>query len=115
MIQGIRGAMCAASAVIALLIPLAGAQTANRSAAGIALASSAGLAATAQRLVDDGTVIENVTLISPERVNPLLHADVVIRNGRIAEIGADLAAGPRARRIDGSGRFLIPGLIDSHV
>jgi Amidohydrolase family len=69
----------------------------------------------AQRAVDQGTVIENVTLISPERSTPLLHADVVIRDGRIVEIGTNLAAGPHARRIEGNGRFLIPGLIDSHV
>jgi imidazolonepropionase-like amidohydrolase len=69
----------------------------------------------AQRVVDDGTVVENVTLISPERAAPLLHADVAIRDGRIAQIGTNLVAGPHARRIDGSGRFLIPGLIDSHV
>lgn len=68
-----------------------------------------------QRIVDQGVVIENVTLISPERPAPLLHADVVLRDGRIAEIGTNLVAGPHARRIDGSGRFLIPGLIDSHV
>jgi imidazolonepropionase-like amidohydrolase len=67
------------------------------------------------RIVEDGTVIQDVTLISPERASPLEHADVVIRNGKITEIGARLVAGPRARRIDGSGRFLIPGLIDSHV
>jgi len=71
--------------------------------------------ARAQRVVDDGTVIENVTLISPERVAPLLHADVVTRDGRIAEIGTNLVPGLRARRIDGRRRFLIPGLIDSHV
>jgi len=71
--------------------------------------------ARAQHVVDRGIVIENVTLISPERTTPLLHADVVIRDGRIAEIGKNLVAGPRARRIDGSSRFLIPGLIDSHV
>ena len=46
-----------------------------------------GSAAQAQRVVDQGIVIENVTLISPERVAPLLHADVVLRDGRIAEIG----------------------------
>lgn len=69
----------------------------------------------ASRVVNEGTVIENVTLISPERTTPLLHADVVIRDGRIAEIGTNLTAGPNARKIDGSGRFLIPGLIDSHV
>lgn len=72
-------------------------------------------AAGAPHVVTDGIVIENVTLISPERAAPLLHATVVIRNGRVAEIGTDLLAGPHARRIDGSGRFLIPGLIDSHV
>jgi hypothetical protein len=60
-------------------------------------------------------VIENVTLISPERAAPLLHADVVLRDGRITEIGTRLVPGPHARRIDGTGRFLVPGLIDSHV
>jgi imidazolonepropionase-like amidohydrolase len=74
-----------------------------------------GPATHAQRVVDEGTVIENVTLISPERGAPLLRADVVLRDGRIAEIGRNLVPGPHARRINGSGRFLIPGLIDSHV
>jgi imidazolonepropionase-like amidohydrolase len=71
--------------------------------------------AQAQRVADQGIVIENVTLISPERATPLLRADVVIRDGQIVEVGTHLVAGPHARRIDGSGRFLIPGLIDSHV
>ncbi len=66
-------------------------------------------------VADDGIVIENVTVISPERRVPLEHATVVIRNGKIAEIGSGIAAGPHAKRIDGRGRFLIPGLIDSHV
>jgi imidazolonepropionase-like amidohydrolase len=109
-----RRALCVA-VTLGLLTALAGAQTANESA-GIAPVSKARpAAAPAQRRIDDGTVIENVTLISPERTAPLLHADVVIRGGRIAEIGTNLVAGPHARRIDGSGRFLIPGLIDSHV
>src|SRR5713226_7302885 len=69
----------------------------------------------AQRLADDGIVIEDVTLISPERPAPLPHVSVVIREGRIAEIDSNLVAGPHATRIDGRGRFLIPGLIDSHV
>ena len=68
-----------------------------------------------KNVVDQGTLIENVTLISPERSTPLLHADVVIRDGRIVEISTNLVAGPHARRMDGTGRFLIPGLIDSHV
>jgi imidazolonepropionase-like amidohydrolase len=71
--------------------------------------------ATKSSIVDDGIVIENVTLISSERQAPLPHAFVVIRDGRIAQIGTHLAAGPQAKRIDGRNRFLIPGLIDSHV
>jgi imidazolonepropionase-like amidohydrolase len=66
-------------------------------------------------VVDDGIVIENVTLISPERAQPIAHTSVVIRNGRIAEIAPRLVAGQHATRIDGGDRFLVPGLIDSHV
>jgi imidazolonepropionase-like amidohydrolase len=68
-----------------------------------------------QQVIDQGTIIQNVTLVSPERAAPLLHADVVVRNGLIAEIGTHLVPDPQARRIDGTGRYLIPGLIDSHV
>jgi imidazolonepropionase-like amidohydrolase len=74
-----------------------------------------GCATHAQRVVDQGTVIQNVTLISPERAAPLLHADVALRDGKIDEIGTNLVPGPHARRVDGGGRFLVPGLIDSHV
>src|SRR6202023_1459327 len=35
---------------------------------------NAGSGAHAQRVVAEGTVVENVTLISPERIAPLLHA-----------------------------------------
>lgn len=68
----------------------------------------------AQRVESD-ILIDNVTLISPERPTPLEHADVAIREERIAEVGTHSRPGPHTRRIDGSGRFLIPGLIDSHV
>jgi imidazolonepropionase-like amidohydrolase len=79
-----------------------------------------GSAADEQRAADRHTasqdvIIQNVTLISPERAAPLLHADVILRDGKIAEIGTHKAPTPHARRIDGTGRFLIPGLIDSHV
>jgi hypothetical protein len=80
-------------------------------AAALSLAACSG--AVAPPVVDDGTVIADVTLVSPERQAPLPHADVVIRNGRIAQIGTGLVVGPQPRRIDRRGRFLIPGLIDS--
>jgi imidazolonepropionase-like amidohydrolase len=69
----------------------------------------------ASGVVDDGTVIEDVTVVSSERPAPLPHVSVVIRDGRIVRIESGLVAGPRATRVDGRGRFLIPGLIDSHV
>lgn len=64
---------------------------------------------------DNGTIVRDVTVVSPELAAPRAHADVVLRDGRIARIGTKLASAPRMRVIDGSGRYLVPGLIDSHV
>src|SRR5437868_1903064 len=58
-------------------------------------------------------VINNVTVISPTR--QMRHVSVLIRDGKIAQMGSRVDAPPDAQRIDGSGKFLIPGLIDSHV
>jgi imidazolonepropionase-like amidohydrolase len=74
-----------------------------------------GFTAPPQGVLDQEILIRNVTVISPERATPLDHTDVRIRDGRIVEVGMNLVTGSHARRIDGSGRFLIPGLIDSHV
>ena len=63
--------------------------------------------------------IEHVTIVSPERAAPITDARVRVHDGRIVDIQrAGSAAGqPRkgAEVIDGSGLFLAPGLIDSHV
>src|ERR1044072_2412074 len=58
-------------------------------------------------------VIADVTVISPERPAPLEHAYVRIENGRIEEVGTRPIKGDAL--IDGRGKFLIPGLIDSHA
>jgi imidazolonepropionase-like amidohydrolase len=68
-----------------------------------------------QLAVADDILIQNVTLISPERDAPMLHADVLLQNGKIAKIGTNLTVRSQSRRVEGSGGFLIPGLIDSHV
>lgn len=60
-------------------------------------------------------VIRGVTLVSPERATALRNADVLIRDGRIAEVSERPIHAPGAEVIAGSGRFLVPGLIDSHV
>ncbi|MEZ0447136.1 amidohydrolase [Cellulomonas sp. ICMP 17802] len=43
--------------------------------------------------------------------------DVLLRDGRVAAVGADLtaAAGPRATHVPLDGRWLMPGLWDAHV
>jgi imidazolonepropionase-like amidohydrolase len=63
------------------------------------------------------TWITNVTIISPENLGHIGKGDVLIENGRIVSVerekGAKKPAG--ATVVSGEGRFLIPGLIDSHV
>ena len=60
-----------------------------------------------------GLVVSNVTVVSPERATSLEHAYVRILDGRIAELSERRLRGET--EIDGTGRYLIPGLIDSHV
>lgn len=64
-----------------------------------------------------GTLIVDVTVVSPERPAPLAGAWVGIRDGKIAFVGSGPppAAASGWPRIDGGGRFLAPGLIDGHV
>jgi imidazolonepropionase-like amidohydrolase len=63
--------------------------------------------------------IEHVTIVSPERVIPMRNALVRVHDGRIVAISrADGATAQSSRDtivMDGSGLFLAPGLIDSHV
>lgn len=61
-------------------------------------------------------LIENVTVVSPEREAPLRDAFVFLEGGKIRSVGTKRPPMPKeARVIDGRGRFLVPGLIDSHV
>lgn len=62
-------------------------------------------------------VIHNVAIVSPERAQLLANADVVIEAGRIVSVGphSSRAHVDSAEILDGSGLYLSPGLIDSHV
>ncbi len=42
------------------------------------------------------------------------NADVLVRDGKIAEIGEGLDAPRGVRTVDGSGRYLMPGIVDAH-
>ncbi len=81
------------------LIPLLGV-----CAAGICAAANA---------TPDSLVVSNVTVVSPERDRPLAHAYVRIEAGRITAVGTRPLEG--TRQIDATGKFLIPGLIDTHT
>jgi hypothetical protein len=59
----------------------------------------------------------NVTVVPMDRKRVLTNQTVVVRNGRIAEIGdsARVVLDQSARKVDGTGKFLIPGLSDMHT
>lgn len=63
----------------------------------------------------DLVVIREVTVISPDRAEPLRNAYVTLEGDRIRTISPEKPTGKAITFIDGRGRFLIPGLIDSHV
>jgi imidazolonepropionase-like amidohydrolase len=59
------------------------------------------------------TLIKNATVLTITR-GVLTNSDVLIRNGKIAGVGKNLSAGANARTIDGTGKFVMPGIIDAH-
>ena len=64
----------------------------------------------------EALIIENVTVVSPELGQPVGPRNVLVRAGRVEAVSADpIAAPPAARRIDGAGKFLTPGIFDAHV
>lgn len=58
-------------------------------------------------------VIRNVRIFDGFRV--LAEDTVIVRNGKIAEIGKTLSVPADAQVIDGTGDTLLPGLIDAHT
>ena len=59
--------------------------------------------------ITDVTVIDVITGAHQSNVT------VLIRNGRIEAIAATISVPPDATRVDGKGKFLIPGLWDMHT
>lgn len=61
--------------------------------------------------------IVNVTIIDVKGGPPLVHRTVVVRNGKIEEIrySTEFKGKPPGLQVNGTGKFLIPGLWDMHV
>jgi imidazolonepropionase-like amidohydrolase len=58
-------------------------------------------------------LIRNATVWTNEKEGRLPNTDVFVHNGKIARIGKNLDAGG-AQVIDGTGKYLAPGIIDEH-
>src|SRR5262245_7728165 len=61
--------------------------------------------------------IRNVTVISVAGAEPAAHQTVIVRGNRITAVGgeAKVRIPNGATVVDGSGKYLIPGLFDMHV
>lgn len=58
------------------------------------------------------TVIENATVLTVTKGT--FHGSVLVREGKIAEMGEKVLVPPDARVIDAAGQYLMPGIIDCH-
>ncbi|PHN02603.1 amidohydrolase family protein [Flavilitoribacter nigricans] len=61
----------------------------------------------------ENILIKNATVWTMEEAGMLENTDVLLENGKITQIGKNLAA-RGARVIDGTGKHLSPGIIDEH-
>lgn len=59
------------------------------------------------------TLIKNATVLTITH-GTLQNTDVLLRDGKIVAIGKNLKASANARVIDGTGKFVMPGIIDCH-
>jgi imidazolonepropionase-like amidohydrolase len=57
--------------------------------------------------------ITNATIITASH-GTIEKGTVLIRNGKIAEVGANVTVPQGARVIDGTGKYVMPGIIDAH-
>src|SRR4051812_10057111 len=85
----------------------------------LALAASALLAQTIsaqavkQQAAAAPILIKNATVMTVTR-GTLENTDLLLQNGKIAQIGKNIPAPAGAQTIDGTGKFVIPGIIDPH-
>src|SRR5665213_2367848 len=59
------------------------------------------------------TLIRNATVMTVTK-GTLENTDILLENGKIAKIGKNLSAPAGATIIDGTGKYVMPGIIDPH-
>ena len=96
-------------------IPIAAAAIAlvATSASGQQRGAAAQAAAAPARPAAAPVLIKNATVLTASR-GTLQNTDILLRGGKIAAVGSNLAAPSGGRTIDATGKFVIPGIIDAH-
>ncbi|MGC4036648.1 MAG: amidohydrolase family protein [Chitinophagaceae bacterium] len=61
----------------------------------------------------ENLLIKNATVWTNEKEGKLENTDVLVKGGKIVQVGKNLSDGS-AKTIDGTGKFLTPGIIDEH-
>jgi len=79
----------------------------------LASLSASPLAAQQAVASSGATLIKNATILTVTK-GTLKNTDLLIQNGKIAQIGQNLVAPAGAKVVDASGKFLMPGIIDPH-
>ena len=69
-------------------------------------------ASTYQRRPFEPVLIRNATILTA--AGPEMQGSILIAEGKIVAVGPDVGAPAGARTIDGTGKFVTPGLIDTH-
>jgi imidazolonepropionase-like amidohydrolase len=64
-------------------------------------------------VVANELLIRNATVMTATH-GTLQNTSILVHDGKIAAIGANLEAGPRARVVDATGKWVTPGFIDTH-
>ena len=81
----------------------------------LALASALTVRAqTSQKPVPEDIVIENATILTITH-GTIPNGSILLRGGKIAEVGKTVNAPANAKVIDATGKFVMPGIIDSHA
>src|SRR4029078_9137710 len=60
------------------------------------------------------TALTHATVIDGTGAAPQRDVTIVMENGRIRQMAAGLAAPPKARVVDSTGKFVVPGIINGH-
>ena len=82
-------------------------------AGGVSTPNADPFPSTYQPFASRPTLIRNVTILTA--TGPAIrNGSILLRDGKIAEVGATVPAPPDALVIDGAGKYVTPGIIDTH-